>query len=348
MAVVEMAQVHKRFGRFEALRGVDLVVEDGQVHGFLGPNGAGKSTTMRILLGLLRADAGQGAVFGMDPWDDRVAIHRRLAVVPGDVGLWPQLTGGEAIDALTRLRGARPPAADRERLLEAFDLDPAKRIRTYSRGNRQKVALVAALATPAELYLFDEPTSGLDPLMEQVFVDQVRALRDRGATVLLSSHVLSEVERLCDQVSIIKDGQIVESGPLAQLRHLRRTEVRWTGPKGPARTWVDEDQLPTLLAGLAAVRATQVSVQPTSLESMFLHHYGGVQGTDDWPTGVPDDLVAAAGHGTVVQNNAGGLQSEAEAFGRPPEQHVGESEPEPEPVVEGPRPRRGLPVEDEQ
>jgi len=227
--VIRTSGLTKHYGRVHALDGLDLQVEEGQVHGFLGPNGAGKSTTIRILLGLARPTGGEATVFGRDPWSDAVALHRRIASIPGDVNLWPNLSGGEAIDFLSRLRGARKhdPAyrAEKERLREVFQFDPRKKGRAYSKGNRQKVALIAALAVPAELYIFDEPTSGLDPLMEVVFRSEVTRLQAQGATVLLSSHILSEVEQLCDRVSIIRAGKVAETGTLAELRHLTRSEV---------------------------------------------------------------------------------------------------------------------------
>src|SRR4051795_8078712 len=212
----------KSFGRVRALDGLDLEVRTGEVHGFLGPNGSGKSTTIRVLLGLLRADGGQATLLGEDPWRDVAVLHRRLAYVPGDVSLWPTLTGGEVIDVLARLRGGVDENR-RASMIERFDLDPTKKGRSYSKGNRQKVALVAALSSDVELLLLDEPTSGLDPLMEAVFRDVVREFREGGGTVLLSSHILSEVEQVCDRVSIIRAGVNVESGTLTQLRHLSRT-----------------------------------------------------------------------------------------------------------------------------
>src|SRR6478609_6042528 len=227
--VIRTAGLVKRYGRIHALDGLDLEVGQGQIHGFLGPNGAGKSTTIRILLGLARATGGEVSVFGEDPWNDSVALHRRIAYVPGDVSVWPNLSGGEAIDFLSRLRGTgkRDAAyrAERQRLMEAFQFDPRKKGRSYSKCNRQKVALIAAFAVPADLYILDEPTSGLDPLMEVMFRREVARVRADGATVLLSSHILSEVEQLCDRVSIIRLGKIIESGTLADLRHLTRTEV---------------------------------------------------------------------------------------------------------------------------
>src|SRR5690625_3575986 len=222
---ISVSALVKSFGRTRALDGLDLSVATGEVHGFLGPNGAGKSTTLRILLGLLRHDSGTARLLGGDPWAQATELHRRLAYVPGDVTLWPNLTGGEVIDLLGRMRGGMDPARKAE-LLERFELDPTKRARTYSKGNRQKVALVAAFASDVELLMLDEPTSGLDPLMEAVFNDCIKAESERGSTVLLSSHILAEVEALCDRVSIIRDGKTVESGTLAELRHLTRTSVR--------------------------------------------------------------------------------------------------------------------------
>lgn len=281
----------KTFGRVRALDGVDLRVRSGEVHGFLGPNGAGKSTALRVLLGLLRADAGEIRVLGADPWRDAVGLHRRLAYVPGDVSLWPNLTGGEAIDLFARMRGGFDRHR-RDELCERFDLDPTKRGRTYSKGNRQKVAIIAALASDVELLLLDEPTSGLDPLMETVFRDCIREERSRGRTMLLSSHILAQVERLGDRVSIIRRGRIVESGSLDELRHLTRTTVRvrtaepvddladLDGVHG-VRT-VDEDlaldvdpeHLDTVLGRLHRAGIRSLTAHPPTLEQLFLRHYG--------------------------------------------------------------------------
>lgn len=282
----------KRFGGARALDGLDLEVRAGEVHGFLGPNGAGKSTTIRILLGLLRADGGALQLLGGDPWRDATALHRRLAYVPGDVSLWPNLTGGEVIDVLGRLRGGLDPRR-RAALIERFELDPRKPCGAYSKGNRQKVALVAALAADAELLILDEPTSGLDPLMEAVFRECVAAARAAGRTVLLSSHVLAEVEALCDRVSIVRAGRTVESGTLAELRHLRRTEVS-AELAGPApdlsaltgvhdlelqgtsvRFAVDADALGDALALLARAGVRALTSRPPTLEELFLRHYTG-------------------------------------------------------------------------
>jgi ABC-2 type transport system ATP-binding protein len=283
----------KKFGQTTALDGLDLSVRTGEVHGFLGPNGAGKTTTIRVLLGLLRADAGTAALLDGDPWRDATALHRRLAYVPGDVTLWPNLSGGEVIDLLGRLRGG----VDKKRrteLLERFDLDPRKKGRAYSKGNRQKVALVAALASDVELLILDEPTSGLDPLMEAVFrqVIQEEQRRD-GRTVLLSSHILSEVEALCDRVTIIRDGRAVETGTLAELRHLTRTSIHAELAGSPAglaalpgvhdlqvqngrvRFDVDTADLDAALRQLTEVGVRSLVSQPPTLEELFLRHYDG-------------------------------------------------------------------------
>ena len=288
---VHVAGLRKTFGRTVALDGLDLDVATGEVHGFLGPNGAGKSTTIRVLLGLLRADAGEVRLLDGDPWRDAATLHRRLAYVPGDVNLWPSLSGGEVIDQLGRLRGGLDEAR-RRTLLERFDLDPRKKGRAYSKGNRQKVALVAALASDVELLILDEPTAGLDPLMEGVFRDCIQEERLRGRTVLLSSHILSEVERLCDRVSIIKDGHSVETGTMAELRHLTRTHVEavLVGPV-PAdlatltgvhdavidgkklSCGVDTAHLGDLLKRLTAVGISTLLSAPPTLEELFLRHY---------------------------------------------------------------------------
>jgi ABC-2 type transport system ATP-binding protein len=217
MPIIKIDGLVKRFGQFTALNGVDLQLEAGQVLAFLGPNGAGKTTTIRVLLGILKATSGEVTMFGQDAWRHAIELHRRLAFVPGDVNLWGNLTGGEVIDLFGSLRGAKPDGAKRQQWLQRFDLDPAKKCRTYSKGNRQKVALVAAFASDAELFILDEPTSGLDPLMEKVFQDAVIELKAKGKSVLLSSHILSEVEKLADQIHIIRSGQIVESGSMAEI-----------------------------------------------------------------------------------------------------------------------------------
>ncbi|MFD4830294.1 ATP-binding cassette domain-containing protein [Streptomyces uncialis] len=287
---ITVSGLHKSFGRTHALDGLDLDVEKGEVHGFLGPNGAGKSTTIRVLLGLLRAGGGAVQVLGRDPWRDAVELHRAIAYVPGDVTLWRNLSGGEVIDLLGRLRGGLDRTR-RAELLDRFELDPTKKGRTYSKGNRQKVALVAALASDADLLILDEPTSGLDPLMEEVFQRCVTEERDRGRTVLLSSHLLSEVETLCDRVSIIRAGRTVETGSLADLRHLTRTSVSadLAGPPGGVgalpgvhdvevqghrvRLQVDTDKLNGVLTALTAVGVRSLTSTPPTLEELFLRHY---------------------------------------------------------------------------
>lgn len=304
---VHVRGLQKSFGHVHALRGLDLDVPTARVTGFLGPNGAGKSTTIRILLGLLRADGGSATVLGGDPWRDAVDLHRRIAYVPGEVSLWPNLTGGQAIDILCRLSGPLDTARKAE-LLRRFDLDPTKKVRTYSKGNRQKVALVAALAADADLLILDEPTSGLDPLMEEAFTLSVKEACERGCSVLLSSHIFAEVERLADQVVIIKDGRTVESGTLQQLRHLTRTEVSAHLPGGPGglggvagihdlqvegdtvRFFVDEEHLPAVLAHLAPLSPHGLRANPPSLEEIFLRHYANPAD----PATVPGPTAAPA------------------------------------------------------
>ncbi|WP_416484455.1 ATP-binding cassette domain-containing protein [Streptomyces sp. CL12] len=298
---ITVAGLHKSFGRTHALDGLDLEVEAGEVHGFLGPNGAGKSTAVRVLLGLLRADAGAVRVLERDPWRDAVEVHRRIAYVPGDVTLWRNLSGGEVIDLFGRLRGGLDPRR-RAELVERFELDPTKKGRTYSKGNRQKVALVAAFASDVDLLILDEPTSGLDPLMEEVFRRCVEEERAHGRTVLLSSHILGEVEQLCDRVSIIRKGRTVESGSLAELRHLTRTSVSaelMAEPRGLAklpgvhnldvqgrrvRLQVDTEQLDGLLRVLGESGVRTLTSAPPTLEELFLRHYA--QDADAEPDGV--------------------------------------------------------------
>ncbi|MFJ7767918.1 ATP-binding cassette domain-containing protein [Streptomyces sp. NPDC097107] len=287
---ISVSGLHKSFGRTHALNGLDLAVEAGEVHGFLGPNGSGKSTTIRVLLGLLRADSGAAQVLGRDPWADAVEAHRRIAYVPGDVTLWRNLSGGEVIDLYGRLRGGLDTRR-RADLVERFELDPTKKGRTYSKGNRQKVALVAAFASDVDLLILDEPTSGLDPLMEEVFQRCVTEERERGRTILLSSHILSEVEELCDRVSIIRKGRTVESGSLAELRHLTRTSVSAElagAPDGLARLpgvhdldvqgrrvrlQVDTDKLDAVLRCLSESGVRSLTSTPPTLEELFMRHY---------------------------------------------------------------------------
>lgn len=290
-SVISISGLVKSFGRVRALDGLDLSVRAGEVHGFLGPNGSGKTTTIRILLGLLKADAGKVRLLDGDPWRDASTLHRRLAYVPGEVTLWPNLSGGEVIDLLGRLRGGFDPAR-RAELLERFDLDPTKKCHTYSKGNRQKVALVAALASDVELLLLDEPTTGLDPLMEAVFQDCVAEAKKRGTTVFLSSHILAEVEALCDRVSIIREGKIAETGTLAELRHLTRTSVSVetgrsiTGLDGlpgvhdlkvagaRAQFNVDASGLDGVLRHLTQFGIRALTSSPPTLEELFMRHYG--------------------------------------------------------------------------
>jgi ABC-2 type transport system ATP-binding protein len=280
----------KSFGRTRALDGLDLTVRTGEVHGFLGPNGSGKSTTIRVLLGLLRADGGEVRLLGGDPWRDVATLHRRIAYVPGDVTLWPNLSGGEVIDLLGRLRGGQD-AERKADLLERFELDPRKKGRAYSKGNRQKVALIAAFASDAELLILDEPTSGLDPLMEEVFQRCVQEERDGGRTVLLSSHILSEIEALCDRVSIIRKGRTVETGSLSEMRHLTRTSISVelaSPPNGLAALpgvhdakidgtrvsfEVDTAKLDEVLTHLTQVGVRSLISRPPTLEELFLRHY---------------------------------------------------------------------------
>ena len=283
----------KRFGRFRALDRLDLEVESGSVHGFLGPNGAGKSTTIRVLLGLYRPNEGSVSVLGREPWRDAALINRQVSYVPGDVALWPPLTGGQVLDTLAGLRGARDTDREAE-LIERFDLDPTKRVRTYSKGNRQKVALVAALAAPTSLLVLDEPTSGLDPLMERVFTEEITRAAGEGRTVLLSSHILAEVQGLCSAVTIIKGGRVVEHGDLGTLRRLSLTHIEMSAPTaevgavsqalgamgldvvedgGRLSLEVPAEQVPTVLSLVGEHRIQDVTCEPASLEDLFLRHY---------------------------------------------------------------------------
>ncbi|MEV5165278.1 ABC transporter ATP-binding protein [Streptomyces werraensis] len=315
---ISVSGLRKSFGRTHALDGLDLSVETGEVHGFLGPNGAGKSTTIRVLLGLLRADSGTAEVLGQDPWRDAVALHRRLAYVPGDVELWPGLTGGEAIDLLARLRGGLDERR-RAELVERFDLDPTKKGRAYSKGNRQKVAIVAALASDAELLLLDEPTAGLDPLMEVVFQDVIAEAKAAGRTVLLSSHILAQVEKLADRVSIVRQGRTVQTGTLGELRHLTRTTVEAETERpaadlarlpgvhdlrtvdeatGRIRFTVDGAQVGAAVRALTDLGVRSLVSHPPTLEELMLRHYG--------------DELAANGHGTGADGHAAGQGTDGE------------------------------------
>ena len=314
---IEIADLDKSFGRVKALDGLNLTVPRGEVAGFLGPNGAGKSTTIRVLLGLLRSDGGTARMFGGDAWNDAVDLHRRIAYVPGDVSLWPNLTGGECIDYLTRLRGRGDQKALRARkaeLLERFELDPRKKARTYSKGNRQKVALVAAFLSDAELYILDEPTSGLDPLMESVFTDHVREAKEAGRSVLLSSHILSEVEKVCDTVTIIRGGTAVEHGTLDELRHLTRSNVTAVvdgdvsrlstldavndlstsaADDGTRVTFgADNARISEVLDTVTELGVRSITVTPPSLEELFMRHYGEVIDPGGPGDGNDEDAVA--------------------------------------------------------
>ncbi len=291
MKILDVKGLTKTFGTFKALDGVDFEVRKGEVFGFIGPNGAGKSTTIRVLLGLLKRDAGTATIFGQDVWTDAVAIHERIAYVPGDVNLWPNLTGGEVIDLFASLQG-RLNSKRRDELIAKFDLDPTKKCRTYSKGNRQKIALVAAFASDAELFILDEPTSGLDPLMERIFQECVEEVKAEGKSVLLSSHILSEVERLCDRVGIIRQGVIVEVGTLAELRHLTRTKfvVQLNTPADGLGdlvgvyelnriddSWsfqVDSEKLGAVISYLSPFGIRKLESAPPTLEDLFMQHYG--------------------------------------------------------------------------
>jgi len=307
---IEVSGLVKTFGSTRALDGLDLCVRTGEVHGFLGPNGAGKSTTIRILLALLRADAGEVRLFGGDPWRDAVRLHRRVAYVPGDVDLWPNLTGGQAIDLLARLRGGLDRAR-RERLCDRFDLDTSKKGRAYSKGNRQKVALVAALASDAELLILDEPTAGLDPLMEAVFQECIAEAKAEGRTVLLSSHILAQVERLCDRVSIVRQGKVVESGALSEMRHLTRTTIEAEterpvtglgelpgvhnvhGGDRQVRFDIDGEYIGIVIPRLAEFGLRALISQPPTLEQLFLRHYGDELADNGVPAGPETDRASA-------------------------------------------------------
>ncbi|MCL1792242.1 MAG: ABC transporter ATP-binding protein [Oscillospiraceae bacterium] len=288
---LETVGMSKRFGKFTALDGIDLKVNEGEVFGYIGPNGAGKTTTIRVLLGILQATEGSAKVFGMDAWKDAVEIHKRIAYVPGDVNLWPNLTGGEVIDLFVSLRGKHDKER-REKLLEAFELDPSKKCRTYSKGNRQKVALVAAFASEADLYILDEPTSGLDPLMEQVFQGCVLELKKAGKGIFLSSHIMSEVEKLCDRIAIIREGVIADTGTLAEMRHLTRvtmtieTETPVEGlsaqkgvhnvaqHQGGISFQVDSEQMGSVVSYIAKYNVKKFESAPPTLEDLFMRHYG--------------------------------------------------------------------------
>ncbi|MEP9407813.1 ABC transporter ATP-binding protein [Peribacillus frigoritolerans] len=298
MSVLKTTDLTKKFGKFTALNGVNIEVNKGEVFGFIGPNGAGKSTTIRVLLGILKATDGEAKIFGKDAWKDAVEIHKRIAYVPGDVNLWPNLTGGEVIDLFVELRGTNNKSR-REELIKKFDLDPSKKCGTYSKGNRQKVALIAAFSSDADLYILDEPTSGLDPLMERVFQECVMDAKNEGKSILLSSHILSEVERLCDKVGIIRQGQIIETGTLDELRHLTRTSllvetkqpipalgnvngVRDIVMKDQALSFqVDTGELDNVMKYISQFGIVKLESAPPTLEDLFMSHYEGVRKTTD-------------------------------------------------------------------
>lgn len=296
MTILKTDSLTKRFGKFTALEKVNLEVKEGEVYGFIGPNGAGKTTTIRILLGILKATEGNATIFGKDVWRDAVEIHKSIAYVPGEVNLWPDLTGGEVIDLFVRLRGSNNQSR-REELIEKFDLDPAKKCGTYSKGNRQKVALIAAFSSDAELYILDEPSSGLDPLMNQLFQECVTGAKRAGKSVLLSSHILSEVEKLCDRVSIIRQGNIIEAGSLRELRHLTRTRVvietkqpvvslgevkgvhNIEEKENAISFQVDTEELSNVLKVISQFDVVKLESAPPTLEDLFMRHYkaaGGV------------------------------------------------------------------------
>lgn len=295
MALLQVRELTKRFGTFSALNGINLEVNSGEVFGFIGPNGAGKSTTIRVLLGILRATSGEAKLFGKDAWHDAVDIHKRIAYVPGDVNLWPNLTGGEVIDLFVKLRGGNG-RSKREELIQKFDLDPKKKCRTYSKGNRQKVALIAAFSSGADLYILDEPTSGLDPLMENVFQECVLDVKRQGKSVLLSSHILSEVERLCDKVGIIRQGKMIETGTLGELRHLTRTHVTVETKQpvsslaqlagiheleekgGELSFQVDSEEMDNVIRHLSPFGIARLECSPPTLEDLFIRHYEGTGG----------------------------------------------------------------------
>ncbi len=297
MEILKVENVTKKFGKFTALKNVDLSVKKGEIYGFIGPNGAGKTTTIRILLGILKATEGRATIFDKDARKDAVEIHKQIAYVPGDVNLWPNLTGGEVIDLFIKLRGTNRKNY-REELIRKFDLDPTKKCRTYSKGNRQKVALVAALSSEADLYILDEPTSGLDPLMERVFQQEITRLRDLGKTVFLSSHILSEVEKLCDKVSIIRQGEIIETGTLDELRHLTRTHVAvktrreieglselkgvhdLEQEEGQWVFQVDSEEMGNVMKHIVPYDIVKLHSTPPALEDLFIRHYEGEKGVE--------------------------------------------------------------------
>ncbi|NLY46667.1 MAG: ABC transporter ATP-binding protein [Tissierella sp.] len=297
MSILQVSNLTKKFGKFTALDGINLEVNKGEVYGFIGPNGAGKTTTIRILLGISKATKGSATIFGKDAWKDAVEIHKKIAYVPGDVNLWPNLTGGEVIDLFIKLRRSKNKSRRKE-LIKRFDLDPSKKCRTYSKGNRQKVALIAAFASDADFYILDEPTSGLDPLMENIFQECVTEAKEKGKSVLLSSHILSEVEKLCDKVSIIREGKIIESGSLDELRHLTRTSMvirakkpidalgELKGVHGIEKRdnsiyfQIDTEELDNVIRYISQFGITKLESAPPTLEDLFMRHYKGEVGDE--------------------------------------------------------------------
>ncbi|SFC57901.1 ABC-2 type transport system ATP-binding protein [Alkalibacterium subtropicum] len=294
--IIEIRGLKKAFGKTQALSDVSFDVSKGEIVGFIGPNGSGKSTTIRILLGLIKADEGRASIFGQDVWDEAVDIHKRVAYVPGDVSLWPNLTGGEVIDLFLSMRGQKVDKQRKEELIKKFEFNPTKKCRSYSTGNRQKVALIAAFAADADVYIFDEPTAGLDPLQERIFQEQAREVQQRGASVLLSSHILSEVEQLCDTVAIIRQGEIVEAGSMNELRHLTRTQIVMktnekvpsleeqdfahdvSREKGEIIFQLDSDKMPEFLHFIAPYHVTKLESAPPKLEDLFMRHYESTKG----------------------------------------------------------------------
>ena len=294
--ILHIDHLQKKFGKFQALKNITFDIYPGEVFGFIGPNGAGKSTTIRTILGILRASGGKATIFGKDVFKDAVEIHKKIAYVPGDVYLWPNLTGGEIIDLFLKLGHSRHTLKT-DQLIKAFQLDPTKKARTYSKGNRQKVALIAAFSTKADFYIFDEPTSGLDPLNEEVFQQEVLKLKQAGKAVLLSSHILSEVEKMCDNIGIIRNGEIVETGSLEQMRHLTRTTVkvqtRMAAPELQSMAGVhnatmdnnqiitmsvDSEYLENIMSYLTQKQIVSLQATPPTLEDLFLRYYDSANG----------------------------------------------------------------------
>jgi len=292
MSLVEIVNLKKKFGNFTALKNINLSMEQGEIYGFIGPNGAGKTTTLRIMLGMLKPTAGGVTILGKDAWKEAVEIHKRISYVPGEANFWPNLTGGEVIDLFLSMRG-NGNRKRRDELIERFQLDPTKKCRTYSKGNRQKIALISAFASDSELYLLDEPTSGLDPLMVRIFQECVLELKQQGKSVLLSSHILSEVEKLCDRVAIIREGEIIDRGSLEELRHLTRTKVT-VSTKEPITgiaelkgihhlrqsdsTWefqVDSEEMGNVISHISQFGILKLECTPPALEDLFMRHYEG-------------------------------------------------------------------------